>query len=71
MPRPRVTSQLTTTQVARQLRMKVGQVVSWVERGVLPPPSFIDNNGTRYFDLEWIRKAREIVESRRGDPEGR
>ncbi len=66
MPRPRVTSQLTTTQVARHLRMNVGQVISWVQRGVLPPPTFIDNNRTRYFDMEWLRKAREIVETRRG-----
>ena len=65
MPRPRVTSQMTTTQVAKELGMKKGQVVSWVERGALPPPSFTDNNGVRYFDLEWLRKAKEIVESKK------
>jgi DNA-binding transcriptional regulator YiaG len=43
MPRPRVTSQLTTTEVAKQLGIKVRHLLSWVERGVLPPPSFIDN----------------------------
>ena len=61
MPRPRVTNQLTTSQVARQLGMSVSRVVSWVERGALPPPSFIDNNGVRYFDQEWMRKAKEVV----------
>ncbi|GAI02516.1 unnamed protein product [marine sediment metagenome] len=61
MPRPRVNNQLTTSQVARQLGMSVGRVVSWVERGALPPPSFIDNNGVRYFDQEWLRKAKEVV----------
>ena len=66
MPRPRVTSQMTTTQVAKQLGMDVGQLVSWVKHGALPPPSFIDNNGVRYFDQEWLKKAREIVESKRG-----
>ena len=66
MPRPRVTNQLTTTQMARELGMSVGQMVSWVERGALPPPSFIDNNGVRYFDQEWLRKAREVVKSKRG-----
>ncbi|GAH97076.1 unnamed protein product, partial [marine sediment metagenome] len=30
--------------------------------GALPPPSFIDNNGVRYFDQEWLRKAKEVVE---------
>ena len=66
MPRPRVTSQMTTTQVAKELGMKKGQVVSWVERGALPPPSFIDNNGVRYFDQEWLGKAKELVESKKG-----
>ena len=61
MPRPRLTSQMTTTQVAKELGMTVGQVVSWVEHEVLPPPSFTDNNGVRYFDQEWLIRAKEIV----------
>ena len=68
MPRPRVTSRLTTSQAARQLGMSIGQVVSWVKRGALPPPSFIDNNGVRYFDREWLGKAKEIVEGKRPIP---
>ena len=67
MPRPRVTSQMTTARVARELGMKIGQVVSWVERGALPPPTSTDQNGVRYFDQEWLKKARETVRSRRGD----
>jgi len=62
MPRPRLTNQMTTTQVAAHLRMSKGQVISWVERGALPQPSFIDNNGVRYFDQEWLNRAREILE---------
>jgi len=65
MPRPRVTSQMTVTQVARQLGMKVGQVVSWIEHGALPSPSDTDNNGVRYFDQEWLRNAKQIVKSKR------
>ena len=64
MPRPRVTSQVTTAQVAKELGMKKGRVASWVERGASPPPSFTDNNGVRYFDQEWLRKAKEIVKSK-------
>ena len=67
MPRPRVTSQMTTTQVANQLRIKVGQLVSWVGHGALPPASFIDNNGVRYFDEAWLKKAKEIVKSKKGN----
>ncbi len=67
MPRPRVTSQMTTTQVAKQLRMGESQLLSWVRRGVLPPPSFIDNNYVRYFDGEWLKKAQEIVKTKKGN----
>jgi len=58
VPRPRVTSQLTTSEVAKQFGMSVGRVLSWVERGALPPPSFTDNNGVRYFDQEWLKRAK-------------
>jgi DNA-binding transcriptional MerR regulator len=68
MPRPRVTSQMTTTQVAKQLGMGESQLLSWIRRGVLPPPSFIDNNGVRYFDGEWLKKAQDIVKIRKGNP---
>ena len=61
MPRPRLNSQMTTIQVARELGMKVGQVLRWVAHGALPPASFTDNNGVRYFDQEWLIRAKEIV----------
>ena len=61
MPRPRVTGQLATTEVANQLGLSVSRMLSWVERGALLPPSFTDNNGVRYFDREWMRKAKEVV----------
>ncbi len=66
MPRPRVTNQMTTTQVAKQLGIGENQLLSWIRRGVLPPPSFTDNNSVRYFDQEWLKKAREIVKTRKG-----
>lgn len=62
MPRPRVTAQITTTQAAKHFGMSQGQLINWVERGALPPPSFIDNNGVRYFDQEWFNRAMEILE---------
>ncbi len=64
MPRPKVNSQMTTAQAARQLEMSPSKLISWVEHGALPPPSSKDGNGVRYFDQEWLRKAREILESK-------
>ncbi|MBA7562929.1 hypothetical protein ES708_04582 [subsurface metagenome] len=66
MPRPKVTSQLTTAQVAKQFGMSPSKLVSWVERGALPPPSSIDRNGVRYFDQEWLRKAKQILRNKQG-----
>ena len=70
MARPRVSSNLTTTQAARLLGMGVTQLVSWVEHGALPPPSSVDSNGVRYFDQQWLRKARDIVKNKKGDAIG-
>lgn len=57
---------MTTAQAAKELGMKAGRVVSWVERGVLPLPSFTDHNGVRYFDQEWLKKAKETLRNRKG-----
>ena len=66
MPRPKLTGLMTTGKVARELGMSPDTVVRWVKCGMLLPPTFIDSTGVRYFDQEWLRKAREIVESKRG-----
>ena len=68
MPRPRLSSQMTTTEVARQLDMNEERLVNWIKHKVLPPPSFIDNNGVRYFDKEWLGKARRIVKIKCANP---
>ena len=66
MARPRVGSDMTTTIVARELGMSVGQLIRWVENGALPPPSRYDRNGVRYFNRDWLTNARQVVEQRRG-----
>jgi len=65
MPRPRVDSRMTTTIAARELGIGVGQLISWVQHGVLPPPSFVDKNRVRYFDRDWLSRAVKIVKQRR------
>jgi len=44
--------------------MNVGTLVNWIEHGVLPAPTAKDGD-VRYFDQEWLRKAREIVKSKK------
>lgn len=67
MPRPQVTSMMTTSNVARELGMGSGQVISWIEHDALPKPTKVDGNGVRYFDDEWLKKAREIVNKKKND----
>lgn len=66
MARPRVDSRITTTIAARELGIRTGQLINWVDHGALPPPSFVDKNRVRYFDQDWLEKAKEIVNRRRG-----
>ncbi|MBA7543545.1 hypothetical protein ES705_35876 [subsurface metagenome] len=66
MPRPKLTGYITTGQVARLLNMKVSRLLNWIGHGVLPPPTWVDNNGVRYFDQEWLSKAKEIVKRKGG-----
>jgi len=60
-----VSPQMTTTEVGKELNMGVGWLVSWIEHGALPQPSFVDNNGVRYFSKEWLREAKDIAVSKR------
>jgi len=59
---------MTSREVARELGMAVNTLLNWIKCGVLPPPSFIDKNSVRYFDQEWLKKARGVVRRKRGDP---
>lgn len=66
MARPEVRGEMTTTVVARELGMGHGQLIRWMERGALPGPSYVDKNGVRYFNRDWLDKAKEIVKRKRG-----
>jgi len=66
MSRPRLTDLMTTREMARELGMGKDTFIRWIERGVLPLPTHIDSNNTRYFDQEWLGKAKEIVRRKRG-----
>ncbi len=67
MPRPRLTKKMTTREVARELGMTTETLLKWIKCEVLSPPTCIDKNGTRYFDQEWLKKAKAIVKSKRAD----
>jgi DNA-binding transcriptional MerR regulator len=66
MARPKVSSEMTTTIVSKNLGISTGQLIRWVEHGALPPPSRYDRNGVRYFNQDWLAKAKEIVKQMKG-----
>lgn len=66
MPRPRVGDYykyMTSTDVCRNLGITEYQLRTRLAQGVFPAPSMVDEQGVRYFDEDWLRKAREIVET--------
>ena len=59
MPRLRVSGEMTTTIVARELGIGRNQLTRWVDRGALLAPTRRDHNGVRYFNQDWLDRARQ------------
>jgi len=57
---------MTTSEAGRELGMGSKKFLRWLKRGVLPPPSFIDNNGVRYFDQGWLQDSKKILRIKGG-----
>ena len=55
------------TPVAKGLSMGKRWLLNGMRWGVLSSLSFTDNNGVRYFDQAWLRKATDIVDGKRGN----
>ena len=53
--------------VASQVRERLGlsrfQLDIRLKRGIFPSPTFTDVTGVRYFDENWVRIARSIMEA--------
>jgi hypothetical protein len=62
-----VASQIIPTQVAKWLSTGKRRLLKGMRRGVLSSLSFTDNNGVRYFDQAWLRKATDIVDGKSGN----
>jgi hypothetical protein len=64
MPRPKVdlaAKSLTASQVCEKLKLSLFQLNLRIDRQLLPPPTFVDNNGVRYFSPTWLQSAKEIL----------
>ena len=55
---------LTAPQVRKMLGLSRFQLDLRIEKGILPTPTFIDpDTGVRYFDEQWLRTAKAILDS--------
>ncbi len=53
---------LTAPQVRKKLGLSRFQLDLRIDRGLLPPPTFLDpDTGVRYFDESWVRIAKAIL----------
>ena len=53
----------TASQVRERLGLSRFQFDIRLERGIFPSPTFTDVTGVRYFDENWVRIARSIMEA--------
>jgi len=66
MPRPRVGDYyrfMTSTDVRRKLGISEYQLNSRLAQGVFPAPTMVDSQGVRYFNEDWLRATREIMDT--------
>ena len=69
MPTPKLelaAKYLTTTQAHKRLGLSRFQLNLRINRGIFPTPTYVDNAGiqsVRYFDENWVERARIILES--------
>jgi len=66
MPVPRIElgfKYLTAPEVRKKLGLSRFQFDLRIERGILPEPVHVDENGIRYFDENWLRIAEAILQN--------
>jgi len=50
-------------QAAKRLGLHPAKLRRRLKSGILPPPTFINEYGLRFFDDHWIRQAQAILDS--------
>jgi hypothetical protein len=66
MPTPKVELALkyfTSPQVRKRLSLSRYQLDLRIERGVFSKPTYVDTSGVRYFDEQWLRTAKAILDN--------
>jgi len=64
MPTPKLElafKYLTAPQARSRLGLSRYQLDVRIERGIFPKPTHVDTTGVRYFDEQWVRTAKAIL----------
>jgi len=54
---------MTLPQAARRLSMHQAKLRRRIKAGILPPPTYVNEYGLKFFDEDWIREAQDILDS--------
>ena len=66
MPTPKLelsAKYMTAPEVRQKLDLSRYQLDIRIERGILPGPTLVDTDGVRYFDEQWLRIGKAVLES--------
>ena len=50
-------------QAAKRLGLHPAKLRRRLEAGVLPPPTFVNEYGLKFFDEEWIKEAQAVLDN--------
>jgi len=57
---------MTTTDVARELKLTPAKVKKRLKQGTLPPPTYVNEHRIRFFNRTWLKAALLVVGCERG-----
>jgi len=66
MPTPKLELRykyMTAPEARERLGLSRYQLDERIRRGILPSPTFTDTSGVRFFDEDWVDRARAILEA--------
>jgi len=52
---------MTLPQAAQRLGIHSAKLRRRLRDGIFPPPTFVNEYGLKFFDEEWIRKAKVVL----------
>jgi|GEM_PF-1071027 len=64
MPGPRISERykyLTVPQAAKRLGIHPAKLRRRLKDAIFPPPTYVNEHHLKFFDEDWVRKARSIL----------